>query len=310
MTRALVTGADGGIGRATVHHLLGQGYEVTALSTAFEHPCHADRAIVGDARSPEDVSRGLEDADAVVHLAAIPHPDLGTPLEVYATNTTATWAVLSLAGERGVPRAVVASSINAFGVPMNPHDVRPAYYPLDEDVPADVADAYSLSKQADEAAARAAWRRWGIDVVALRFPHVRDAAGLRETAAAVARDPRVVAREGWAYLDLRDAARAVEAGLRADLTGAHVVGLAADDTLLDVPTPDLLARFAPDVPLTRPIGPHDGLVDTRRARELLGFRPRHSVHRPDDDTSLDRPDAHPAARPRTVPDARPPSESS
>ncbi|PTU55031.1 NAD(P)-dependent oxidoreductase [Sphaerisporangium cinnabarinum] len=309
MTRVLVTGADGGIGRATVHHLLGQGYEVTALSTAFEHPCHADRAIVGDARAPEDVSRGLEDADAVVHLAAIPHPDLGTPLEVYATNTTATWAVLSLAGERGVPRAVVASSINAFGVPMNPHDVRPAYYPLDEDVPADVADAYSLSKQADEAAARAAWRRWGIDVVALRFPHVRDAAGLRETAAAVARDPRVVAREGWAYLDLRDAARAVEAGLRADLTGAHVVGLAADDTLLDVPTPDLLARFAPDVPLTRPIGPHDGLVDTRRARELLGFRPRHSVHRPDDDTSLDRPDAHPAARPRTVPDARPPSES-
>lgn len=308
MTRVLVTGADGGIGRATVRHLLGRGYEVTALSTAFEHPCPADRTVVGDARSPEDVSRGLEDAGAVVHLAAIPHPDLGTPLEVYATNTTATLAVLSLAGERGVPRAVVASSINAFGVPMNPHDVRPAYFPLDEDVPADVADAYSLSKQADEAAARAAWRRWGIDVVALRFPHVRDAAGLRETAAAVARDPRVVAREGWAYLDLRDAARAVEAGLRADLTGAHVVGLAADDTLLDVPTPELLARFAPDVPLTRPVGPRDGLVDTRRARELLGFRPRHSVHRPDD-ASPDRPDARPDARPRTSPDARPPSES-
>ena len=74
---------------------------------------------------------------------------------MYATNTTATWAVLSLAGEQGVRRAVLASSINAFGVPMNPHDVHPAYYPLDEDVPADVADAYSLSKQADEAAARA-----------------------------------------------------------------------------------------------------------------------------------------------------------
>ena len=88
MTRILVTGADGGIGRAAVRHLLDRGYAVTALSTAFEHPCPADRVVVGDARSAEDVGRGLEDADAVVHLAAIPHPDLGTPLEVYATNTT------------------------------------------------------------------------------------------------------------------------------------------------------------------------------------------------------------------------------
>ena len=109
----------------------------------------------------------------------------------------------------------------------------------------------------------------------------RDAAGLRETAAAVGRDPRVMAREGWAYLDLRDAVGAIEAGLTARFTGAHVVGLAADDTLLDAPTPELLARYAPEVPLTRAVGPRDGLVDTRRARELLGFRPRHSIHRPD-----------------------------
>ncbi|MBD8080059.1 NAD-dependent epimerase/dehydratase family protein [Cellulosimicrobium arenosum] len=278
MTRVLVTGADGTIGRETVRHLVALGFAVTALSRSFEHPCVADRIVTGDARSPEDVGRGLEGADGVVHLAAIPHPRLGTPLEVYATNTTATYAVLSLAGERGVRRVVLASSINAFGVPMNPHDVGPAYYPLDEDVPADVADPYSLSKQADEAAARAAWRQWGTGVVALRFPLTQQHDRLREIAADVARDPAVMAREGWAYLDVRDAARAIEAALVAELDGAHVVGLAADDVLLAVPTTELLARFAPDVPLRWAVGPDDALVDTRRAREVLGFRPRHSVH--------------------------------
>ncbi|MBD5784560.1 NAD(P)-dependent oxidoreductase [Cellulosimicrobium terreum] len=282
MTRVLVTGADGTIGRATVLHLLATGFDVTALSREIAHDCPADRVIEGDARSPEDVGRGLDDADAVVHLAAIPHPNLGTPLEVYATNTTATYAVLSLAGERGVRRAVVASSINASGIPMNPHGVRPAYFPIDEDLPPDVADAYSLSKQADEAAAQAAWRQWGIDVVALRFPWTAPRDRLLAGAADVARDPGSKVREGWSYLDVRDAARAVGAALTAPLDGAHVVGLAADDLLLPAPTTELLARYAPDVPLRRAVGPDAALVDTRRARELLRFAPLHSIHHPEE----------------------------
>ena len=109
-------------------------------------------------------------SSCVVHLAALAHPTAGTPYDVYTTNVVSTFNVLAQAGALGIDRAVVASSINAFGVPFNPHDVRPAYFPLDEKIPADVADWYSLSKQNDENTARMAWRRWGIDVVVVPVP--------------------------------------------------------------------------------------------------------------------------------------------
>jgi nucleoside-diphosphate-sugar epimerase len=279
--RVLVTGADGAIGRAITERLVTLGIAVTALSLSFDGDSAADRVIVGDARDENVVARALDGADSVVHLAAIPHPSLGTPATVFATNVVATFTVLAQAGQAGVRRAVIASSVNAFGVPMNSHAVEPAYFPLDEDIPADIDDAYSLSKQTDEATARMAWRRWGIDSVALRFPLVKDRETLRRTADSVELDPGSMAREGWAYLDIRDGVRAIEQGLTAPLTGSHVVGLSAEDLLIRRPAAELLHAYAPTVPLRAPVGVHGPLVDIRRARELLGFEPQYSIHRPE-----------------------------
>ncbi|MEV1173157.1 NAD(P)-dependent oxidoreductase [Nonomuraea sp. NPDC049784] len=279
--RVLVTGADGAIGRATTESLVRLGVKVTAFSLTFEHESPADRVIAGDARDEAAVSRTLDDVDAVVHLAAIPHPSLGTPATVYGTNVVATFTVLAQAGERGVRRAVVASSVNAFGVPMNSHGVEPAYFPIDEEITADIEDAYSLSKNSDEATARMAWRRWGIDVVSLRFPLTKDRRTLMRMAADIEREPASMAREGWAYLDLRDGVRAIERALTAPLTGPHVVGLSADDLLIDRPAAELLREYAPGVPVRAPIGEYGPLIDTTRARDLLGFEPLYSIHRPD-----------------------------
>jgi nucleoside-diphosphate-sugar epimerase len=276
--RILVTGADGSIGRAAVSGLVDAGYGVTGLSLRYDHPCAADRQLVGDARSPEDVGAALDDVDAVLHLAAIPHPSLGTPEEVFENNVAATFNVLSQTGQRGIRRAVIASSINAFGVPMNVNPVLPAYYPLDEEVQADIADAYSLSKSVDEQTARMAWRRWGTNVIALRFPLVKTREELLRFAATAERDPSAMAREGWAYLDLRDGVRAIIAALESHAVGAHVVGLAADDILIDRPTGELLREHAPTVSLRRPVHGRDALVDITRARELLGFTPQYSIH--------------------------------
>ncbi|MGZ0151654.1 NAD-dependent epimerase/dehydratase family protein [Kribbella sp. WER1] len=278
MKRVLVTGADGSIGRAAVIGLQAAGYDVTGLSLRYDHTSTADRRLVGDARSATDVAAALDGADAVLHLAAIPHPSLGTPEEVFENNVAATFNVLAQAGQLQVRRAVIASSINAFGVPMNVNDVTPAYYPLDEDVEADIADAYSLSKSVDEQSARMAWRRWGTDVIALRFPLVKTHEELLKFAALAERDPSIMAREGWAYLDLRDGVQAIIAALESPVGGAHVVGLAADDILIDRPTDELLREYAPSVPLRRPVQGRDSLVDTSRARELLGFAPQHSIH--------------------------------
>ncbi len=281
MKRVLVTGADGSIGRAAVSGLRAAGYEVTGLALSYEQASTADRPLIGDARSPVDVAAAMDEVDAVLHLAAIPHPSLGTPEEVFDNNVTATFTVLAQAGQRGIGRVVIASSINAFGVPLNVNPVVPAYYPLDEEVGADISDAYSLSKSVDEQSARMAWRRWGIDVIALRFPLVKKREKLLEIAAKVAVDPAVMAREGWAYLDERDALRAITLALESPAPGAHVVGLAAADILLDRPTDELLREYAATVPLRRTVTGRGSLVDTTRARELLGFSPRYSIHEDD-----------------------------
>lgn len=274
----LVTGADGRIGRATVEALVAGGSPVTALSPAWRRPSAADRVVTGDATDEADVAHALRDVDAVVHLGAIAHRDLAAPYEVYRTNTDATFNVLAQAGTAGVKRAVIASSINAFGVPMSHHDVLPAYFPIDEEIPARLDDWYSLSKRSDELTAQMAASRWGMGVVAIRFPHVNTAEELRRLSTEAAAAPAALVREGWSYLDLRDAVDVILASLVADVRGDLVVGVAASDTLIDEDSSELLDRFAPDVARTRAIPGRSSLIDTTRAERHLGFSPRYSVH--------------------------------
>ena len=236
--RILVTGADGKIGRALVAELLRRGAAITALSPGWQHPCPADRTITGDA------------------------------------NTGATFTVLAQAGQRGISRAVVASSINASGIPMNRHGILPAYVPIDEALPSALDDWYSLSKQSDELTVRMAASRWGMDIVAIRYPGVLYAEEISAVAAAAGAQN---AREGWAFIELEDAVEATIRGLTAPLTGAHVVGIAADTTYMDRDTEDLLDEFLPTVPRRWPFPGRSGLVDTSRARDLLGFLPRHKL---------------------------------
>jgi len=285
MSRVLVTGADGEIGRAVSESLVAAGHAVTALSLSFSSPHPADRLIEGDATSPEVVDRAMDDVDAVAHFAAIPHPSLGTPVDVFRVNTAATFTVLTAAGERGVRRAVIASSINAIGYPNNPHGALPPAFPLDARTPPDIADAYSLSKLVDERTAAYAHRRYGLDVVALRFPLVKWPDVLRDAAHDVEDDPARLAREGWAYLTMHDATRAVQRALDADVVGAPVIPLSAADTLLPVDSAELVARYAPGTVLSRPVSGREALVDTRAARDLLGFTPSESIH---DGTATER----------------------
>ena len=163
---------------------------------------------------------------------------------------------------------------------MNHHDVRPAYFPLDEDSPVHHDDAYSLSKWVDEQTARMAHSRWGTDVLAIRFPLVRDVESLRKHAREVSEDAEMarLGREGWAYLDIRDAVTVIEAGLDRPFTGAQVVLATAADVLMDTPTAELLRRWAPEVPCRRTFSDREGLVALDRVRELLGWSPQHSVH--------------------------------
>ena len=278
--RVVVTGAAGRIGLRTVERLGELGALVTALSNV-EHPdLKADRVLIGDTRSETDVARALEGAEYVVHLAALAHPSAGTPYDVYTVNVVSTFNVLAQAGALGIDRAVIASSINATGVPFNPHEIKPPYFPWDEKAPSDVGDAYSLSKLNDENAARMASRRWGIDVAAFRFPHVNSPEVLQRMADGARKDPARGLREAWSYLDTRDAAYAIELGLTAPMSGAQTFFVAASTTIAPYETEALLDAFAPEVPRSRHFTGREVPIDLTAARTVLGFHAQHELDLP------------------------------
>jgi nucleoside-diphosphate-sugar epimerase len=276
-SRVLVTGASGRIGPVTVERLRKAGASVTTLSHQENPHLVADRVLVGDTQSEADVAAALEGVDLVVHLAALAHRDIAPAYDVYTTNVVSTFNVLAQAGALGITRAVVAGSINAYGLPQNPHDVTPAYFPIDTNIPVDIADWYSLSKYNDENTSRMAARHWGIDVVTLRFPHVNTQDVLLTQSHALAASPRDGIREAWSYLATEDAARAIELSLTASTTGAHALFLAANNTLAPYRTEDMLRAFVPETPRLRRFVEREVPIDLTPARELIGFEAHHEV---------------------------------
>jgi nucleoside-diphosphate-sugar epimerase len=270
----LVTGAEGLVGSAVVAHLRARGHDITTLSLPDVVPHDGVRVVRGDARDPVAVATATEDVDAVAHLAAIPNPWSALAQEVFANNAEATFNVLWTAAEQGVRRFVIAGSVNATGLLMNPHQPLPPRYPIDESIPADIADPYSLSKQADEATLRAVCRRFGGSGVALRLPLMISPANAAILRARYAERPADGVGDGWGWLDVRDGAEAFRLAIGGDYDGTHVVHVAAPDTFQDVPTEELLRLYAPDVPTRERFPGRTAPIDTRRARDLLGFVPR------------------------------------
>jgi nucleoside-diphosphate-sugar epimerase len=276
--RVLVTGASGRLGRAVVDHLHAQGVTVTALELADDPKLPVDRLVVGSATDPAAVTDALSGVDAVIHCAAIPSPTLGTPLEVFSGNTQATFVVLHTAGTAGVRRAAIASSYSITGLPFTRDgvDPHPDYLPIDEALPQRVEESYGLSKQVDEATAAMMCQRFGLTVVALRYPYLGAPEDrLADLAARYVDRPETGARELWAYLDLRDAARAAWLAVTRPLTGFHAFYLAAPQILSARPTAELVERYHPDVPLRAPLPGRQVPMDLSAARELLGFTAEH-----------------------------------
>ncbi|ETK30590.1 NAD-dependent epimerase/dehydratase family protein [Microbispora sp. ATCC PTA-5024] len=274
--RVLVTGAAGRVGRAVLGLLARQGVAASALDLRDPGDLVADRVVTGRADDPAAVRAALDGVDAVIHLAAIPAPTLGTPEEVFLGNAGGTFVVLEEAGAAGVRRAAVASSFSALGLPWAARALHPAYVPVDEALPLQVEDPYGLSKQVDEATAAMMARRHGMTVVALRYPLLGapgDRLGAR--AADYAEDPASGARELWTYLDTRDAARAAWLAIVRPIEGFHVVFATAPVTLAPQPTEDLLARFHPGVERRAPMPGRTAPVDLTAAGTLLGFAAEH-----------------------------------
>ena len=88
-------------------------------------------------------------------------------------------------------------------------------------------------------------------------------------------DPGQRRRNAFSYIDARDLGQIVDLCLGKDGLGFQVFNAGNDTNSSNLPTAELIARFFPDVPVTRPLGEYEALFSNRKIREVLGFREEH-----------------------------------
>ena len=273
--RICVTGATGKAGRAVVAELLDHGYDVAATDVAVTRADREQGTLLADLTDYGQAVEALTGAEAVVHLANIPAPGLSTPAVTFNANVTMNFNVFQAAAHLRLSRVVWASSETTLGLPF---DVPPRYAPVDEEHYPVPTSAYALSKVASETVAGHIARWSGIPFVALRFSNIMTPADYHEFPSFWA-DPRLRKWNLWAYIDERDMAAACRLALEAPAEAVEdspALIIAAADTVMNRPTAGLLAEVFPGVRLTREVGEFGTLLAIDRARQVLGFEPRHS----------------------------------
>lgn len=273
--RVLVTGSSGLLGSAVLDELHARGLDVVPYDIrAGDDVLDLDR-LAGRARG----------CTAVAHLAAIPTDRPGSEGAIGATNLLGVWNVALAAESTGVGRVVFASSVNAIGVFMGQGD--PRRFPIDDGHPAAPVTPYSVAKLAAEEVLAGASRRAGLTTWCLRLPALMHPGRYADVVSRWRRGPSDEVRPYWeygAYLDVRDAARAVVAACCVDDVPQHARLLLADDRPGHVAPVRELIELAVPVGLreqaARSLDTLGVLVDTRRGWDMLGIEPRH--HWPDE----------------------------
>ncbi|MDQ0622025.1 UDP-glucose 4-epimerase family protein [Paraburkholderia graminis] len=172
MSRILVTGANGFVGRATCDLLLAQGHRVIGLvrragSRASDVEEWVDAS--GDFSGIDDTWPDALVPDCVVHLAArvhITNEDAADPEAAFrTTNVDATLRLAAAARQIGVRRFVFVSSVKAVAE-------GDGGIPLRENAPPRPEDAYGRSKRAAEDALTRLGNDTGLEIVIVRPPLV------------------------------------------------------------------------------------------------------------------------------------------
>jgi nucleoside-diphosphate-sugar epimerase len=162
--KALVTGANGFLGRSIVRRLLREGIDVRALvRPGRPFDCSAAEMCEGDIRDEAAIDTAVHGVDWIIHAAARVATS-GTWEEFAEVNVRGTRRILAAARRAGVGRVVHISSLSVYAVPRDG-------VVITEDSPYEsetaARGAYSRSKlAADRVAIDAAER--GLPIVILR----------------------------------------------------------------------------------------------------------------------------------------------
>ena len=179
MTSYLVTGGAGFIGSHIAIRLLREGHRVRVLdnlATGRKENLDAVRAaspaggrfefLEGDIRSLETCRSACEGMEFVLHQAALAsvQRSIENPADTTAVNVLGLVNVLTAAKERGVRRAVCASSSSVYGDTPT--------LPKHEDMVPAPLSPYAASKLAGEHFARVFAVTIGLETVSLRYFNV------------------------------------------------------------------------------------------------------------------------------------------
>ena len=274
-----ITGGSGGIGRAIADLALTQGHQITSIDRVAPTDIKDGVTyIAADAADYDALVAAFSGCDAMIHMAAIPHPMNHPNHVVHNNNVVGSYNALRAAVENNIMRICQASSVNAIGQAYS-RNPRYDYFPIDEDHPNYAEDPYSLSKWICEQQADAIARRYeGISIASLRFHWV-----LPDRVYAAQHYGNLdwkADKHLWAYTRRDAAADACIKAVQTDLKGHEVFYIVAPDTANPIDSTTLAAQHFPNVPIKGNPQGNWSFMTSAKASRLLNW------HHPSDETPL------------------------
>ncbi|WP_309124753.1 NAD(P)-dependent oxidoreductase [Arthrobacter sp.] len=279
--KVLITGAHGKVGRAATQAMVDAGHEVHATDLSrpgFERkPVGAPRYTMADLTDAGEAYAVVRDADAVVHIAAIPEPTGNPPHVVFQTNLMATFNVLEAAVRFGVKRFVNISSETVPGFFFPERDFLPDYAPVDEEHPVHPQDPYALSKYFGEQLMDAAVARSDIQCITIRPSWVQFEGNYEHNLGPQVRDASVLSPNLWSYIDVYDLADAIVLATESELAGHEVFYIASPDNVGGHDFAEILTKYYGDTIELRDLDRADASgITSAKAQRMLGWTPKRS----------------------------------
>ena len=265
-----VTGGSGGIGRAITDMGFARGHQIVSVDrVAPSEPRDGVTYIQADVADYDALVAAFAGCDAMIHMAAIPHPMKDPNHVVHNNNVVGSYNALRAAVENNILRICQASSVNAIGQAYS-RVPRYDYFPVDEAHPNYAEDPYSLSKWICEQQGDAFARRYeGISIASLRFHWV-----LPDRAFAAQHYRNLDWKPDkhlWAYTRRDAAADACLLAVQTDLRGHEVFYIVASDTAHPAPSSELAAQHFPDVAIRGNPQGRWSFMTSAKAERLLGW---------------------------------------
>lgn len=281
--RIIVTGGSGNVGKYVVDELK-KFHEVTIFDV--KEPKNKEIAFIkGDILKIGDCRKAFKKADAIAHLAAIPHPLNDPPEKVMNVNVMGTFNVHQAACDLEIEKVVYASSDSSYGFVFSKRDFLPDYLPLDEDHPQKPQDSYGLSKKIGEEIAASLTRMYGITTIPLRICYVwfpekiegRTKQNHEVERHLITEEPERLRTGFWIYNDARDVALAFRLAIEVKGLKHEVFLISAEDNATKFNSAELVSKYYTNkITFKKKIEGRQSLADWSKAKKLLGYKPRYA----------------------------------